>query len=155
MQANEGNFIGLFLILIGFAVQLLFVPRSGEKQGQFCMTNMPTTPGEKQRASSTSMKQKRFPMTMLVTATFFSGLMMFVISSVFAQANAPCSSSHTINSTVVVDTSHSNAQAASIDHPLVICNRNNQQIGWLTWLFKRSDSVDFHYLDLLELLYRK
>ena len=119
------------------------------------MNNMPAKPSEIQPAISSSMKQKQFPTTMLVTAALFSGVMMFVISSVFAQANAPCLSSHGITSAVVVDTSQSSSQAASVDQPLVICNRNNQQIGWLTWLFKRSDSVNFHYLDLLELLSRK
>ncbi|MFT6269327.1 MAG: hypothetical protein ACJAVV_002152 [Alphaproteobacteria bacterium] len=119
------------------------------------MTNMPTKPSVDESSTASNAKHKQFPTTMLVTATLFSGLMMFAISSVFAQANAPCLSSLAMHDRVVVDTTHSNAQVISSDQPLVICNRNNQQIGWLTWLFKRSDSEEFHYLDLLELLSRK
>ena len=105
-------------------------------------------------------QKKRFPTTMLVTATFFSGLMVFVIGAVFDQANQPCLSSYAFqvgnsHTNVVVDTSGSNQQSFDLAKPLTVCNRDNQKIGWLTWLFKRSDSVEFHYLDLLELLSRK
>ncbi|MGB3725080.1 MAG: hypothetical protein WA981_04875 [Glaciecola sp.] len=99
--------------------------------------------------------KKSFPTRMFLTAGVCSAAMVLVISSVFAQANAPCISSYSLQDKVVIDTTHANIQSTSGEQPLAICNRNNQQIGWLTWLFKHSDSVEFHYLDLLELLSRK
>lgn len=103
---------------------------------------------------------KRFPTAMFATATIFSALMVFVIGAVFEQANQPCLGSHAnakshVDNSVVVNTSGASQYTINSVKPLVMCNRNNQQIGWLTWLFKRSDSVEFHYLDLLELLSRK
>lgn len=105
-------------------------------------------------------QKKRFPTTMIASATLFSGLMVFVIGAVFEQANQPCLSSYAFNdntaqANVVVDTSGNAQQSFDLTQPLTVCNRDNQKIGWLTWLFKRSDSVEFHYLDLLELLSRK
>ncbi len=97
----------------------------------------------------------RFPLQMFATAAIISGVMVFVISAVFTQANAPCLSHYSVNDSVIVDTSSSSPQATIDNHPLIICNRNNQQISWLTWLLKQSDSVQFHYLDLIELLSRK
>jgi hypothetical protein len=104
--------------------------------------------------------KKQFPTSMFATATIVSGLMVFVISAVFNQANAPCLSNHALHNSpshnnVVIDTSGSGHNVIDSNELLTVCNRDNQQIGWLTWLFKRSDSVEFHYLDLLELLSRK
>jgi hypothetical protein len=103
-----------------------------------------------------AMKNKSpFPTSMFATAALFSGLMVFVISAVFDQANEPCLSHYSSQHKVVVDTSTTNVQSLDTSKPLIMCNRNNQQISWLTWLFKRSESVEFHYLDLLELMSRK
>lgn len=102
------------------------------------------------------MKNKRrFPTNMFATAAIASGLMVFVISAVFNQANEPCLSHYSSQYKVVVDTSSTSHQSLDASKPITMCNRNNQQISWLTWLFKRSESVEFHYLDLLELLARK
>lgn len=117
--------------------------------------NTPNALNESLTGGGANVSKKQFPTTMFATAALFSGIMVFVISAVFAQANAPCLSSFDMRGKVVVDTSHPNAQIISSEQTLAICNRNNQQIGWLTWIFKHSDSVDFHYLDLLELLSRK
>lgn len=103
---------------------------------------------------STSSARKQFPAKMFITAAFFSSVMVFVISAVFSQANTPCINSQALQDQVIVDTHQSSLRQISADQPMAICNRNNQQITWLTWLFKRSESVDFHYLDLLELLSR-
>ena len=92
---------------------------------------------------------------MFATAGIASVAMVFVISAVFAEANAPCINSYSLQNKVIVDTTNASQQVTQGDQPLAICNRNNQQIGWLTWVFKQSDSVEFHYLDLLELLSRK
>jgi hypothetical protein len=107
--------------------------------------------------------KKQFPTSMFATATIVSGLMVFVISAVFNQANQPCLSHHALHSNplqnnLIIDTSgasRSGRQNTDSSEPMSFCNRDNQQIGWLTWLFNRSDSVEFHYLDLLELLSRK
>ena len=104
--------------------------------------------------NATRKNEPRFPTRMFLTAGIASAAMVFVISSVFAQANTPCINSYSLQNKVIVDTSSSVQQMTKSDTPLQICNRNNQQIGWLTWVFKESDSVQFHYLDLLELLYR-
>lgn len=106
------------------------------------------------KLANTNSKQK-FPTRMFVTAGVFSAAMVFVISSVFAQANAPCINSYSLQNKVVVNTTNPSQEVTQSEQPLAICNRNNQQIGWLTWIFKQSDSVEFHYLDLLELLSRK
>lgn len=104
--------------------------------------------------------KKRFPTSMFATATIVSGAMVFIISAVFNQANQPCLSNHVfhnnaLHSNVIIDTTNNKQTSNDGTEALSVCNRNNQQIGWLTWLFKRSDSVEFHYLDLLELLSRK
>lgn len=97
-----------------------------------------------------------FPARMFITAAMVSGFMVFMISSVLSQANAPCLHSYSVQNSTIVNTSHhSQSQINNDDVPLTICNRNNQKISWLTWLFKRSDSAEFHYLDLLELLSRR
>ena len=102
------------------------------------------------------MKNKRqFPTNMFATAALVSGLMVFVISAVFNQANEPCLSHYSSQNKVVVDTSNGHQESPDASKPLAMCNRNNQQISWMTWFFKRSESVEFHYLDLLELLSRK
>lgn len=103
--------------------------------------------------------KKQFPTSMFATAAIVSGFMVFVISAVYNQANQPCLSHYALHSNSVqnnvVDTSGSSQRDADSSEPLSACNRDNQQIGWLTWLFKHSDSVEFHYLDLLELMSRK
>jgi len=103
-----------------------------------------------------AMKNKRqFPTSMFATAALASGLMVFVISAVFNQANEPCINHYSSKYNVVVDTSNTQQASPNASKPLTMCNRNNQQVTWLTWFFKQSDSVEFHYLDLLELLSRK
>lgn len=114
----------------------------------------PSNKSASKEASRRASKTK-FPTGMFATAALCSAVMVFTISAVFAQSNAPCINSFSLKDKVIIDTTHSNVQNTSSEQPLTICNRNNQQIGWLTWLFKRNDSVDFHYLDLLELLSRK
>lgn len=102
------------------------------------------------------MKSKqKFPLRMFAAAGIVSGFMMFMISSVFAEVNAPCVNSYSLQNNVVVDTTSQQAQNAQTQSVMAMCNRNDQQIGWLTWLFKESESAQFHYLDLLELLSRK
>jgi hypothetical protein len=124
------------------------------------MTDMLTKPSVKKSSKAINVKHKHFPTTMFASAAFFSALMVFVISAVFEQANEPCLSAYamhsdTLTNNVVVNTSRMARQKSDTSKPLSVCNRNNQQIGWLTWFFKYSDSVEFHYLDLLELLARK
>jgi len=109
----------------------------------------------KSQATSLQTTKRQFPTGMFVSAALFSSVMVFVISAVFAQANTPCLSNYDMQGKVIIDTQHSSIQSPSNNQELTICNRNNQKIGWLTWIFKRSESVDFHYLDLLELLSRK
>ena len=99
-------------------------------------------------------RSKMFPVKMFVTAGIASAAMVMIISSVFAQANAPCINSYDLQNKVIVDTNASTHFQAREGEPIAICNRNNQQIGWLTWIFKQSESVEFHYLDLLELISR-
>jgi hypothetical protein len=110
-------------------------------------------------------KKKHFPISMFATAGIVSGLMVFTISAVFNQAHQPCLNSFAaiqnsaVHHNLVVNTSGTRVNNSQHNNdtlePLLLCNRNNQQISWLTWLFKRSDSAQFHYLDLLELLSRK
>ena len=110
---------------------------------------MPTSESEHIR------KIHKFPTRMFATAACVSAFMFLMISVGFAQENAPCLHSYSMQNSTIVNTSHNfDTQTTEADQPLALCNRNNQQIGWLTWLFKRSDSAEFHYLDLLELLSR-
>lgn len=123
-------------------------------QGKVSRADSKTTASDS-AATSVHTKNNQFPTGMFVSAALFSSIMVFVISAVFAQSNAPCISNYGMQDKVIIDTQRANIQNTASDQALAICNRNNQQIGWLTWLFRRSDSVDFHYLDLLELLSRK
>ena len=97
-----------------------------------------------------------FPTRMFLTAAVAGCFMVLLISASLAKANAPCLQSYKLTNSTVVNTSDSSAhKAQDPKQPLALCNRNNQQISWLTWFFKRSESSQFHYLDLLELLSRK
>jgi hypothetical protein len=80
--------------------------------------------------------------------------MVGIISAVFAESSAPCLNAYELQNKVVIDTSHHQHISNDAAQALSLCNRNDQQIGWLTWLFKKTDTVEFHYLDLLELLSR-
>lgn len=95
------------------------------------------------------------PTKMFATAAIVSTCMVFIISAVFAEASAPCLNAYELQNNVIIDTSHHQLTQVSLDKPIGLCNRNDQQIGWLTWIFKQTDAAEFHYLDLLELLSRK
>lgn len=101
------------------------------------------------------IKQRYFPTAMVSVAACFSAFMVFMISAVFMQANAPCAHHYAEHDSVIVDTTHSISKANTSKRMLAICNRDQQQIGWLTWLFNHSETMDLHYLVLLELLSRK
>ncbi|MGQ8365986.1 hypothetical protein [Glaciecola sp. 1036] len=88
---------------------------------------------------------------------FFASLLFTAVVSVVAvnalmiQYSAPCKS---------ILSTHSNGDVFSTQPSIqsnasVACNRNNQNITWLTWLANQSGNTEFHYLDLLELLNRE
>lgn len=73
----------------------------------------------------------------------------FLLSS----ANAPCqNTSFVFASSEAVSTHQLQKGNAQVN---ALCNRNSQQISWVTWLFEESGSAQFHFVDLLELLERK
>lgn len=78
-----------------------------------------------------------------------------VFASVFlmlSSANAPChNASISFASSNAVSTHQLQKGNADVD---ALCNRNSQQINWVTWLFKQPESAQFHFVDLLELLER-
>ena len=102
--------------------------------------------------SHQNIKVRRFPMKMFVVAGICSLFMMTVISTVYSQTNTPCYNSPFSEELIVVNT-------GKVEEPILHassrCNRNNQQISWITWVFDRSESIQFHYLDLIELISRK
>ena len=100
-----------------------------------------------------SQKHHGFPTNMFATAATGSFAMVLLISAVFSTADSPCINGLHSHDKVVIDTSQSKVLQTSEGQPL-ICNRDNRQISWLTWFFQRSENIDFHYLDLLELLSR-
>lgn len=100
------------------------------------------------------MKKRAFPYSMFTAATLASVAMVFLISALYSQASTPCASHSLAYDSVQIST-HSKSSAQFNNHQLLAkCNRDNEQISWYTWLFKRSDPVSFHYMDLLELLSR-
>jgi hypothetical protein len=91
---------------------------------------------------------KRLGLTLSV-----SGCAVFAcVYLMLASANAPC---HNSTGTFAVSEALSTHQFqrgnANVD---TLCNRNSQQISWVTWLFNKPESAQFHYVDLIELLNR-
>ncbi len=109
--------------------------------------------------SFTSLKNKRrvskFTLKMVCTTVFCCGFMVLVISNLYSQSYNQCYSdlSFTGDISSTMDSSE-NANLNTSDS-LNRCNRDNQQITWLSWLVKQPGSIDFHFLDLIELLSRK
>lgn len=91
---------------------------------------------------------KRLAATLAVSGCVVFASVYFMLSS----ANAPCNNvSFSMTSSNAVSTHHSQKGNANVD---TLCNRNNQQINWVTWLFNKPESAQFHFVDLLELLHR-
>jgi len=91
---------------------------------------------------------KKLLSTLVLSACAVGVGVFFILSS----ANAPCHNmSFDIASTKAMSTHQMQKGNAEVD---ALCNRNSQQISWVTWLFKRPESAQFHFVDLLELLER-
>lgn len=106
-----------------------------------------------QTVNANTINNSKQPSKMFLTAAFASAFMFVVISAVFAESSSPCLNTMAMQDKVVVDTSQQQSHTHNQSN-LALCNRNDQQIGWLTWMFKQTQSYEFHYLDLLELLSR-
>ncbi|WP_395340079.1 hypothetical protein PN836_016030 [Ningiella sp. W23] len=97
------------------------------------------------------MRNTKLYLTKLLATVAVSCVAVFVsVSLMLSSANAPC---HNLiqqaPTTQIVSTQNQQRGNANVD---ALCNRNNQQVNWVNWLFKRSDSPQFHFADLLELL---
>nr|WP_136251419.1 hypothetical protein [Ningiella ruwaisensis] len=82
-----------------------------------------------------------------------SGFAVFAaVYMMLATANAPC---HNAGQNYATSTAISTHQAQRGNAKVAqLCNRNGQQINWVSWLFKSPESGQFHYFDLVELLNR-
>lgn len=112
-----------------------------------------------------------FPSRMIATAVLASVIIVFSISEVFENANEPCMFHFSSNDALVVNTFipvndnvnpnasnkalTSNRGANEPAQASAVCNHKQQNLTWFSWVFKRSDSIEFYYLDFLELLSRK
>jgi hypothetical protein len=91
---------------------------------------------------------KRLFATLAITGCAAFASVYLMLSS----ANAPChNSSYSFATSDAVSTHQLQKGNANVD---ALCNRNSQQINWVTWLFKQPESAQFHFVDLLELLER-
>lgn len=91
---------------------------------------------------------KKLGTTLAVSGCVMFAAVYFMLSSV----NAPChNASISLASHSAVSTHQLQKGNADVD---ALCNRNSQQINWVTWIFKQPDSAQFHFVDLLELLER-
>jgi hypothetical protein len=88
----------------------------------------------------------------MITVFVSSFVVVTAMYSMLMTANAPC---HNITNGYNIETAVSTHQwqrgNADVD---AFCNRDSQQINWVTWLFQRPQSAQFHFVDLLELLNR-
>lgn len=98
-------------------------------------------------------KSKRKHLKPLLFTLATSGFAVFAtVYLMLSSANAPCHNTATdFTLTEAVSTHQFQRGNADVS---ALCNRNNQQINWVTWLFKQPESAQFHFVDLLELLDR-
>jgi hypothetical protein len=92
---------------------------------------------------------KRLTLTLLIS----SFVVVTAVSSLLATAHAPCQNLASAQSLEAAISTHQWQRGN--DNVTALCNRNNQQINWVTWLFKGPESPQFHFVDLLELLSRQ
>ncbi len=106
----------------------------------------------------TKMKTKKdinnFTAKLAVTTLLCCSFMVFIIGNLYSNSHGECISDHFMHSNVVIDTS-SFEPVVGLSNDSAKCNRDNQKISWYSWLVNKSGSVEFHYLDLLELLSRE
>ena len=96
-------------------------------------------------------KSKHSFKRLLMSMTFATMCTTFVVNAYMQHTNTPC---HTKFSDAVDGEIFSTQPSIQADAPMH-CAKNNQQITWATWLFRKPDSMQFHYMDLLELLSRE
>lgn len=92
---------------------------------------------------------KRLTLTLLIS----SFVVVTGVSSLLATAYTPCQNIANAQSIEVAVSTYQWQRGNT--HVTPMCNRNNQQINWVTWLFKRPESPQFHFVDLLELINRQ
>jgi hypothetical protein len=98
-------------------------------------------------------KQKHSLKRLTLTLAFSGFIVVTGVSSLLATAHAPCQN---VASAQSIEAAVSTYQwQRGNTHVTPLCNRNNQQINWVTWLFKRPESPQFHFIDLLELINRQ
>lgn len=91
---------------------------------------------------------------MVFSTVFCCGFMMLIISNLYSQSYNQCLSDFSFRTASPIGESAENTQL-SLNDSVSRCNRDNQQITWLTWLVEKPGSIEFHFLDLVELLSRK
>ncbi|MFC4700953.1 hypothetical protein ACFO4O_12340 [Glaciecola siphonariae] len=97
-------------------------------------------------------KSKSYLKRMVGTLAVSSVAVVVSVYLMLASANAPChNTTSSFASTEALSTHALKRGNADVD---VMCNRNNQTISWVSWLFKPPESAQFHFVDLLELLNR-
>jgi hypothetical protein len=99
-------------------------------------------------SATNTNRMKPFLMTLAV-----SGISVFAsVYLMLSSANAPChNTTPNFSMNDAVSTQHFQRGNADVT---ALCNRDNQQISWVTWFFKKPESAQFHFVDLLELLNR-
>ena len=98
------------------------------------------------------MKKVKHSAGRLLMMVFLSGVIsLAIMQSALKTVHAPCSN---FADAATIDAVSTQQQSQSSIDTNILCNRDQQQISWVTWLFERPESVQFHFIDLLELLNR-
>ncbi|GLR72307.1 hypothetical protein [Agaribacter marinus] len=90
---------------------------------------------------------KRLFSTMLLT----SAAMVLVVNTLLASTDQHCKNYTSLDSVPEVFSAQANVSTIDLSR----CRKDSHHVTWVSWLFGKPESMQFHYLELLELLNRK
>ncbi len=95
------------------------------------------------------MVSKRYSTKQFIASIALSAsLSVFVVNAYMNHSNAPCKNTLVEGSPESVLSTHPSIQANASSS----CLKDNQHLSWFTWFIRTPESMQFHYMDLLELL---
>lgn len=87
---------------------------------------------------------RQFLSSIVLTA----GISVIVANGYMQYTSAPCKNLLTDGHPDTVFSTQPSIQASAAS----LCLKDNKHLNWVTWLTRAPESMQFHYMDLLELL---
>ena len=95
------------------------------------------------------MASKRYSTkNFLASVVLTAGVSVVLVNAYMQHANAPCKNVLAANEDEAVFSTQPSIQANADSS----CLKDNQRLSWVTWLIRKPESMQFHYMDLIELL---